>query len=140
MAEPVLWKRPRKLNGVTITLIVLAIAGGYWLWRFFPVYFDGWTVDHILKETAAAVYRANRLREPERTDTLKELVDKAKSDIIRKANVTDPDLRVDLEIEAEKATVSAEYKAIVTHPSTSKTTTLHFKKHQEANIKTVRWD
>ena len=57
---------PKRLNAVTVGLLLFALAAGYWFWRFFPAYFDGWTVDHILKETAAAVYRANRLREPER--------------------------------------------------------------------------
>lgn len=130
---------PKRLNAVTVVLLLAALAIGYWFWRFFPAYFDGWTVDHILKETAAAVYRANRLREPERTTTLRELLDKARADIIKKANVTDPDLRVDLEIEEQMARVSAEYMVVVTHAGVSRTTTLHFKKKAEQNIKAVNW-
>jgi hypothetical protein len=140
MAEPVHWKKPRRLNAVSGTLLVLVIVGAYWFWRFFPAYFDAWTVDHILKETAAAIYRANRLREPERSTTLKELVDKAVADIRKRASVTDPDLQVDMEIQDDHASVTADYHVVVTHPSISKTTTLHFTRRADANIKTVRWD
>ena len=131
---------PRRLNAVNVGLLLCLLAAGYWFWRFFPAYFDGWTVDHILKETAAAVYRANRLREPERTASLKELIDKARADIIKKANVTDPELRVDLEIEEQMARVMAEYSVVVTHAGVSRTTTLHFKKKAEQNIKAVTWE
>jgi hypothetical protein len=140
MAERVEYGSPKRINAVSITFLLLLTAAGYWMWRFFPAYFDGWSVDHILKETAAAIYRANRLREPERTETLKELVDKAKSNIVKNVGITDPDLDVGLEIEETKATMTAEYSVIITHPMISKTTTLHFKKAQEANIKTVKWD
>src|SRR5207245_2529873 len=58
------YQQPRRLNAVSITLIFAALGAAYWFWRFFPAYFDGWTVDHILKEQAAAVYRTNRLVEP----------------------------------------------------------------------------
>lgn len=140
MGERVEYGAPRRINAVSITFFLCLLAAGYWFWRFFPAYFDGWSVDHVLKETAAAVYRANRLREPERTETLKELVDKAKSNIVKTVGITDPDLSVGLEIEENKATMTAEYSVIITHPGITKTTVLHFKKAQEANIKTVKWD
>jgi hypothetical protein len=134
------YKAPRRLNSFNITLVLLALVAGYWFWRFFPAYFDGWTVDHILKESASAVYRVNRMGEPDRTKELKALLDKARLDIQKKANVTDPELTVDLEIAGDKATLIANYKVVVTHPVTSRTTTLHFEKKETADIKKVSWE
>ena len=113
---------------------------GYWLWRFFPVYFDGWSVDHVLKEAASKTYRMNQLKEPERTKALTDLVDKTRADVIKQGNVTDPDLKVNLDIDGDNAAVSADYRVVVTHPVINKTTTLHFHKSETANIKRVNWE
>jgi hypothetical protein len=140
MSVQVDYSAPKRFNAVTITMLLILAGVGYWIWRFFPFYFDGFTVDHILKETASAVYKANRQSEPGRTETLKELVEKAKLDIQTKANVTDPQLVVGLEIEGVHAWMTADYRAIVTHPGISQTTVLHFQKKEDANIKAVNWD
>jgi hypothetical protein len=131
---------PRRLNVVTVGLLVGLAGLGYWMWRFFPAYWDGWTVDHILKEGASAIYRANRLSEPARTTALNELADKARADIQKKAHVTDPDLEVKLDIDGDQAALSARYEVVITHPLITRTTTLHFFKKQTADIKAVVWD
>ena len=131
---------PRRFNSVTVIMILMMAAAGYWLWRFFPVYFDGWSVDHVLKEAASKTYRMNQLKEPERTKALTELVDKTRADVIKQGNVTDPDLKVNLDIDGDNAAVSADYRVVVTHPIINKTTTLHFHKSETANIKRVNWE
>lgn len=131
---------PRRLNSVTMFMILLGLAAGYWIWRFFPAYFDGWSVDHLLKEAASKTYRLNRLQEPGRTKKLKELVDQTRADIIKQGNVTDPDLSVNLDIEGDKVAVSADYNVIVTHALTTHTTTVHFHKSETADIKKVNWE
>ncbi len=140
MGQQVEYGQPRRFNSVTVTLILLALGAGYWMWRFFPVYFDGWTVDHILKESASEVYRANRLSEPERTETLTAIVQKSKKKIREQTAVIDPELVVNLEVLENDAAMSAEYSMVVTHPVTSKTTTLHFFRKEHADIKRVDWD
>jgi hypothetical protein len=140
MAERVKWGAPRRLNAVSITLIVLCLAAAYWLWTFFPAYFNAWTVDHTLKETAAAVYRANLLREPERSTELRALLQKARGEIVHKAGVTDPKLKVNLEITGTSAKLTADYKVIVSHPFVSRKSTLEFHRSASANIKKVTWD
>jgi predicted metal-dependent HD superfamily phosphohydrolase len=132
--------QPRRLNTVTVFMIFLGLAAGYWVWRFFPAYFDGFTVDHLLKEAASATYRLNRLGEPERSKELKALLDKMRTDIVKQANVTDPDLTVNLDIDGDKATLSADYNVVVTHAFVRYTTTLHFHKTETANIKKVNWE
>jgi hypothetical protein len=132
--------QPRRLNSVTFMMILIGLAAGYCVWRFFPAYFDGWSVDHLLKEAASATYNLNRRQEPERTKELKALVDKTRADIIKQANVTDPDLAVNLDIDGSNVAVSADYSVVVTHPLTTHTTTLHFHKSESADIKKVNWE
>ncbi len=132
--------QPRRFNSVTLIMLLMAAAAGYWVWRFFPAYFDGWSVDHLLKEAASKTYKLNQLREPERTKQLTELVDKTRADIIKQGNVTDPELKVSLDIDGNNVAVSADYIVIVTHPMVSKTTTLHFHKSETADIKRVNWE
>jgi hypothetical protein len=132
--------QPRRLNVVTFVMILMALAAGYWLWRFFPAYFDGWSVDHLLKEAASKTYRLNRLDEPERTKELTALVNKTKADIAKQGNVTDPDLLVNLDIDGNNVAVSADYKVVITHPYINKTTTLHFHRSESADIKKVNWE
>jgi hypothetical protein len=136
------YAQPRRLNLVTAIMILIGLGAGYWLWRFFPAYFDGWTVDHILRETASATYKLVRLREPERTKELKAMLDKARADIVRLGHVDDPDLQVnlDLDLDHNMATVTADYSVVVTHPHLSKTTTLHFHKVEKTSIKRVEWE
>jgi hypothetical protein len=140
MAERVQWAQPKRLNWVSGTMLVLAVVFGYWMWRFFPAYFDAWTVDHVLLEGANSAYRASRLGEPARTNALHELVDKAKADIQKKANVEDPELTVGLDLDGDIATLTADYMVTVTHPVLSKVTQLHFHREEKANIKAVDWD
>jgi hypothetical protein len=131
---------PRRINSVSITLVLIAIAGGYWMWRFFPAYFDAWSVDHILKEAAAETYQANRLEESQRMQQLKDIVDKAKSKIVQEVGIHDPDLTVNLNIDGDKATVTADYKVIVTHPMVSYRNLLRFHREETENIKFVKWE
>ena len=132
--------QPRRLNAVTFVMILMGLAAGYWVWRFFPAYFDGWNVDHVLKEAASKTYRLNRLSEPGRTRALKQLVDKTREDIAKQGSVTDPDLAVNLDIDGDKVSISAEYSVEITHPMTTKTTLLHFHKSEMADIKKVKWE
>jgi hypothetical protein len=131
---------PRRFNSVSFFLLVCALAAGYCLWRFFPVYWDAWTIDHILSETANAVYKLNRLQEPDRSKMLTELIERARNDVVKRGNVDDPELLVNLNFTDENnAVVSADYHVVVTHPGIHKTTTLHFFRSEKANIKRVEW-
>ncbi len=134
------YAQPRRLNAVSIALLLMMAAAAYWFWRFFPAYFDGWSVDHILRESAAATYKVVRLNEPARTKTLKAIVDKAREDIAKKANVTDPDLVVNLNVDEHTATMTADYHVVITHPWLNRTTTLHFAKSEQTDLKRVDWE
>jgi len=132
--------KPRRLNAVSVTMIILALAFGYWMWRFFPAYFDAWTVDHVLRETAPKIYRINHTVEPDRTNGMRELLDKAKADIRKQADVTDPDLTLSLNIDGNDCVLTADYTVRITHPLLSKPTLLKMHREEHADVKRVDWD
>lgn len=132
--------QPRRFNILTATMLLVVLAVGYWFWRFFPAYFDGWNVDHVLREAVSSTYRVMRIREPERTKRLKEIVDKARADVIKMGNVTDPDLIVNLNLDGDKATMTADYHVVITHPHLTRITTLHFVKAETTSVKKVDWE
>jgi hypothetical protein len=140
MAQQVEYGKPKRLNAVSATMLVLALGGGYWMWRFFPAYFDAWTVDHILRESATQVYRANRMQEPDRTNTLRDIVDKAKADMRKQAEIQDPDLTVGLNVDDANAILTADYTVRVTHPVLASPTVLHMHREEKADVKKVDWD
>jgi hypothetical protein len=140
MAQRVEYGRPRKLNAFSGTLLALAIGGAYWMWRFSPAYLDAWTVDHVLRESATAIYRANHLAEPERSKALREILDQAQVDIRKQSDIKDPDLTITANILEDKAVLKAEYSVRITHPLIEKTTLLHFQREEGANLKRVDWD
>jgi hypothetical protein len=134
------YAQPRRLNAVTVVMLLMVAAAAYWFWRFFPAYFDAWNVDHVLREAVTSTYRVIRVREPERTKRLKEIVDKARADVIKQGEVTDPNLLVNLNLDGDKATMTADYHVVVTHFYISKTTTLHFLRTAITSVKKVEWE
>jgi len=134
------YKQPRRINAVSVTLVLLLAAGGYWFWKFFPVYFEAWAVDHALKENVTRVYKIMQMGEPDRTTELTKLVETAKTDIKKKAGVKDPNVVVNLNIDGPAATMTADYKVTVTHEWFNKTTRLELHRTAVSDIKRVDWD
>jgi hypothetical protein len=140
VAQRVEYGQPRRLNSVSLTFIVLLLGGAYWMWRFFPAYLDAWTVDHVLRESATEVYHANHMLEPDRTKEIRDILDRAKANIRKQAEINDPDLVVSASILENSATLSCEYSVRITHPLVEKTTLVHFKREEAADLRRVDWD
>jgi hypothetical protein len=134
------YRQPRKLNSVSVVMLVLFAAAGYWMWVFFPVYWDAWTVDHQLREAASSCYRINKIAEPNRSQELRKVLKKVQEDSIRLAHIRDPDFDVTLDIEGDTLFIHATYKVTVKHPVGNFVTVLDMKRTEKANIKQVSWD
>jgi hypothetical protein len=134
------YRQPRRLNSVTVIMLLMFLAGGYWMWVFFPVYWDAWTVDHQLREGASALYQLNLLNEPERSDRMRKLLQKVQADCVRLAHITDPEFDVVLDMEGDNVMMRADYTVKLRHPVGNFTTVLHMKRSEKANVKRVSWD
>jgi hypothetical protein len=59
---------------------------------------------------------------------------------VKQVEIRDPELTVNLNIDGDKATMTADYNVKVTHPGISHITHMHLHREQTANIKFVKWD
>jgi len=114
MARVVRYKRPRKINVVTVTLALLLGAAGYLVWQYLPLYLKEQEAYRVLEETGSKVagrigrYRSDaKLREGERKRMLSDLV---------RMGITDPNAEVWLEVEKKEVRVGVVYSEWVQWP------------------------
>jgi hypothetical protein len=134
------YRQPRRFNVVSMIMLLILASGAYWLYLFFPVYWDAWTVDHSLHEGAAAMYQANKITEPDRTKEMQRILVKVRADCIRLAHITDPTFDVKLELTGDSATLSGDYTVSVPHPIGNWVSVVHLHRAETANIKQVHWE
>lgn len=134
------YRQPRRLNLVSSFMLLSLLVLVYVAWCFGPVYLNAWTVDHLLTEAASSTYRISHYAEPERSQGLKQLLDQTRAAIQTQAQVTDPDLALNLDLDGDLATVSADYSVVVPLQFTARSRRLQFHRQARANIKTVKWE
>ena len=67
------YKQPRRINAVSMTLLVLALAGGYVTFAAWPVIALHADVKNALEDALPRLYRANLLPEPDSSTVDNEL-------------------------------------------------------------------
>lgn len=132
-------KGPSRFNSVTLLLILVFAAGGYWVWKFFPHYFRAWQVDHILADGASQSYKISRMTEPLQSRSRTELVETMRTKI-NALGIEDPDLAVGLDFQGELVTVTADYSVQVNHPVADKVTIMSMHRVANGDLKKVVWD
>ena len=122
------YKRPSKINFVSVIVTLILLSGLYSLIQFGPPYWRKWKVKEILSSSASQAFK--RRRQPD-----EEVLNKIREDTVREihaAGVDDPSVRVTVDINEQQATVTAEYRERINHPLVKKTTTLTFRPHSTA--------
>jgi hypothetical protein len=112
------YKRPRRLNVVSLLIFGALAAGVYAAVVFGPHYYRSYEVREILGDAASHL----AARPGQDTYDLRYKVEQR----IRAAGVEDPAVRVDFDVTEARVTALAEYEVIVEHPLTHRTTTLRF--------------
>ena len=130
---------PRSFNIVTLLLLVCIGAAGYWVWKFFPVYFVGWQVDHVLADGASRSYKINRLNEPGRSQARHELVEDLRRKVVD-MGIADPEMALDVEFRDEHVYITCDYSVVVQHPVGQKITVITLHRKAEGDLKRVDWD
>jgi hypothetical protein len=67
------YKQPRRINAVSVTLILLLVAAGYVGYSAWPVVALNADVKSVLEDALPRIYRANLLPEPESTTATDEI-------------------------------------------------------------------
>lgn len=114
---------PSSLNLVTLLLVLAAATCGYAAWKFFPVYFVAWQVDHVLAEGASRAYVVNRLKGSEQAKAKEKLITQLRTEVVR-LGVTDPEMSLGLALGSDQAFVTCDYRAVVIHPVANRYTVM----------------
>lgn len=122
------YKRPSKINVVSILITLILLSGLYALIQFGPPYWRKWKVKEVLSSSASQAFKLRRQPSEEVLSKIKE--DTAQK--IRAAGVDDPSVRVIIDVNEQQATVRAEYREQINHPLVKKTTTLTFRPYSTA--------
>jgi hypothetical protein len=130
---------PRSFNIVTFLMLLTIAAAGYWVWKFFPVYFTAWQVDHVLADGASRSYQMSRMREPFQSKEKAVLIESMRKKIVA-LGIVDPEMTVDIEIEGQEATVTCDYSVVVSHPVADKVTLMSMHRMATGDLKKVVWD
>jgi hypothetical protein len=55
------FKKPSSVNFVSVLMLLAVLAGGYWVWKYGPVYYNRFKVDEILREGAVEATGLRRM-------------------------------------------------------------------------------
>jgi hypothetical protein len=119
------YKKPRKVNPVSVIVVTVVLAVLYSLVQFGPPYWRKWKVKGILSESANRIYPRRRHQEESLNPFLDEVKGETEEQIFG-AGVEDPELEVFIEVDEVEITVSAQYKERINHPLIGKATVLNF--------------
>ena len=114
MAQPVKYNRPRRINVVSIALVVLLALAAYAAYQFLPLYFQKQEVYRILEETGStfAGRRAFYLEDGRARERLRRQMESE----MRSKGVEDPELETWIEVDGPEVRFGAVYSAWVEWP------------------------
>jgi hypothetical protein len=130
---------PRSFNIVTFLMLVCLAGAGYWIWKFFPVYFTAWQVDHVLSDGASRAYKVNRLNEPARSQGKQDLVEDLRRKVVS-MGILDPEMALEVELDGDTVYVTCDYSVVVQHPVKNKQTVMTLHRKVTGDLKRVDWD
>lgn len=130
---------PSSLNLVTLLLVLGAAVLGYGAWKFFPVYWTAWQVDHALSEGAARAYVVSRVKGFEQLRARDQLVKSITAEVVR-LGVTDPEMKLGLELTADRAYLTCDYRAVVVHPVGERYTVMTMHRVASGSLQTAPYN
>jgi hypothetical protein len=110
--QPVKYKRPRRINAVSVTLAALLALGAYLTYQYFPLYLQQHEVYRILEEHGSKVAHRKALfvQSQEVRDQLRREIEAE----IRRIGVNDPQLETWVDVHDHEARLGAIYSETIT--------------------------
>ncbi len=105
---------PRRFNVVTVSFLLALAAGGYWMWKIFPVYYTAWQVDHLLGDAAIKARRFSG--NPAEFAPAQRELETSLRGWVAEAGVSDPDLTCRVKLDDLETAAECDYLAVVVHP------------------------
>lgn len=114
MATPIKYKKPRRINAVSVTLVLALAVGVYAAYQYLPLYFMRHEARRILQETGSKV--AGRSGYYEVDATAREDLRKTMHRNLKSTGINDPDMETWIEIEGKEVRLGVIYSAWVEWP------------------------
>jgi hypothetical protein len=112
------YRKPSRINSVSVFLALLVAAGIYAAWKFVPHYTTAWKVDRVLQDVSNRAGPLLHLTGAEQEALEGELTAQARSRIAE-LGIDDPELEV--YFSPLIGTLRADYAVIVEHPFDKRT-------------------
>ena len=113
------YKKPSSFNFVTLVLVLVVAAGGYWAFKFGPVYWNRFKAEEILREGAAEATSISRMNEAAQMQLEQKVIAGVTERLAGRGIGADNDLHV--YFEGNFATLNADYVVTVKHPGGKRT-------------------
>ncbi|MCX4246399.1 hypothetical protein [Paraliomyxa miuraensis] len=114
MAQPIKYKKPRRINVVSVSVVLVLAAGAYALYQWFPLYVKRNEAHRVLQETGSkiagrpVIYEEDtKVREELRRTMQRQLVE---------IGIDDPQIETWIEIEGKVVKVGVVYSSYLEWP------------------------
>lgn len=114
MATPVEYKKPRRINVVSVTLALIVLMVGYVAWQWLPLYFKRHEAYRMLQETGSKL--AGRAGYYEQDTQAREDMRRAMQRSLIEVGIDDPKIETWIEIEGKQARLGVVYSAWMEWP------------------------
>ena len=109
MATPVQYKKPRRINVVSVTLVLLLALAGYAAWQWAPLYFERHEAYRVLQETGSKI--AGRAGYYEQDAQAREDLRKTMQRQLVDVGIEDPRMETWIELEGKELRLGVVYSA-----------------------------
>lgn len=114
MATPVQYKKPRRINAVSVTIVLLLALAGYAAYQWLPLYFKRHEAYRVLQETGSKL--AGRAGFYEQDTQAREDMRKTMQRQLVEVGIDDPKIETWIELEGKEARLGVVYSAWMEWP------------------------
>ena len=115
------YKKPSSFNFVSFFMLLALLAGGYWAFKFGPVYYKRFKVDEAVQESATEATGIRRLN-PAGQEQLRLQVEQRLRERLEQRGLSVEANRLSVYFDANFARLHADYDVTVRHPVGKPTT------------------
>lgn len=138
MPPPIRYKKPKRLNPVSLGLVVFLGAIAYVLHSLFPVYTLHADAKGELQALLPRLYKANLMPDNVGRPQIKQ-IEKDAASALRRVGVKDKDLKVQIFRDKKRVAIEARFMTTATFPGLEKTRDFQLTPRAETDAARIEW-
>jgi hypothetical protein len=115
------YKKPSSFNFVSFLMVLAALAGAYWAWKFGPVYYKRYKVEEVLREGSSEASGIRRMNEAAQLQISQQVLDRV-TERLQSRGITPEDNGLTVYFDDHYRRLEADYVVVVRHPVGKPTT------------------